>query len=98
MDKKILALLQQDGKLSNAKLAEMLNMSETPCWRRVKRLENEGYIESYQANLNKRKLGYGVLAFVQLTYTAHDPKTTNDFIDIIHIDQNLIKLTQTFNS
>ncbi len=71
---KILALLQKDGKLSNAKLAEKLNMSETPCWRRVKRLENEGYIESYQANLNKRKLGYGVLAFVQLTYTAHDTK------------------------
>ncbi len=81
VDKKILALLQKDGKLSNAKLAEKLNMSETPCWRRVKRLENEGYIESYQANLNKRKLGYGVLAFVQLTYTAHDTKTTSDFID-----------------
>ena len=64
VDKKILALLQKDGKLSNAKLAEKLNMSETPCWRRVKRLENEGYIESYQANLNKRKLGYGVLASV----------------------------------
>jgi len=41
VDKKILALLQKDGKLSNAKLAEKLNMSETPCWRRVKRLENE---------------------------------------------------------
>ena len=84
VDKKILALLQKDGKLSNAKLAEKLNMSETPCWRRVRRLESEGYIESYQANLNKRKLGYGVLAFVQLTYTAHDTKTTSDFIDIIH--------------
>ena len=47
VDKKILALLQKDGKLSNAKLAEKLNMSETPCWRRVRRLESEGYIESY---------------------------------------------------
>ena len=90
VDKKILALLQKDGKLSNAKLAEKLNMSETPCWRRVKRLENDGYIESYQANLNKRKLGYGVLAFVQLTYTAHDTKTTSDFIDIIKHCDNVL--------
>ena len=90
VDKKILALLQKDGKLSNAKLAEKLNMSETPCWRRVRRLESEGYIESYQANLNKRKLGYGVLAFVQLTYTAHDTKTTSNFIDIIQRCDNVL--------
>ncbi|MAG64882.1 AsnC family transcriptional regulator [Alteromonas sp. V450] len=95
VDKKILALLQQDGKLSNAKLAEMLNMSETPCWRRVKRLESEGYIESYQANLNKRKLGYGVLAFVQLTYIAHDTKTTAEFEAIISNCDNVLSCHNT---
>ena len=94
-DKKILALLQQDGRLANAKLAEQLNMSETPCWRRVKRLESEGYIESYQANLDKRKLGYGVLAFVQLTYIAHDTKTTNDFISIINNCDNVLSCHNT---
>ncbi|MEC8373843.1 MAG: Lrp/AsnC family transcriptional regulator, partial [Pseudomonadota bacterium] len=82
-DFSILSLLQDDGKLSNAKLAEKLNLSETPCWRRVKRLEAEGYIDSYQANLNKRKLGFGVMAFVQLTYTAHDNKTTENFEALI---------------
>lgn len=97
-DKKILALLQQDGKLSNAKLAEQLNMSETPCWRRVKRLESEGYIESYQANLNRRKLGYGVLAFVQLTYTVHDTKTTTDFIRIIDSSDNVLSCHNTTGS
>nr|WP_269203811.1 Lrp/AsnC family transcriptional regulator [Chromobacterium paludis] len=64
-------LLQQDGRLSNAKLAEQVSLSETPCWRRLKRLEGEGYIEGYRAVLNRKKLGYGVLAFVQVGFGSH---------------------------
>jgi DNA-binding Lrp family transcriptional regulator len=62
MDKinaEMLELLQQDGRMSNAKLAEHLSMSEAPCWRRLKKLEESGIIEGYQANLNRRKLGLG---------------------------------------
>ncbi|WP_291733883.1 winged helix-turn-helix transcriptional regulator, partial [Leisingera sp. F5] len=62
----LLTLLQDDGRMTNAKLAERIGMSETPCWRRLKRLEESGIIEGYQANLNRRKLGLGVMAFVQL--------------------------------
>jgi DNA-binding Lrp family transcriptional regulator len=94
-DFSILSLLQDDGKLSNAKLAEKLNLSETPCWRRVKRLEAEGYIDSYQANLNKRKLGFGVMAFVQLTYTAHDNKTTENFEALIVECDNVLSCHNT---
>ena len=47
----ILDQLQRDGRMSNAKLADHLRMSETPCWRRLKKLEESGVIESYQANL-----------------------------------------------
>lgn len=94
-DFSILSLLQDDGKLSNAKLAEKLNLSETPCWRRVKRLEAEGYIDSYQANLNKRKLGFGVMAFVQLTYTAHDNKTTENFEALIAGCDNVLSCHNT---
>ena len=53
----MLTLLQDDGRMSNAKLAETLSMSETPCWRRLKRLEESGIIEGYQARLNRRKIG-----------------------------------------
>ena len=70
-DRQILALLQQDGRLSNAKLAERLNLSETPCWRRLKRLESEGYIDGYQARLNRRKLGMTVIGFAQVTLGDH---------------------------
>lgn len=70
-DRRILTLLQQDGRLTNAKLAEQLNLSETPCWRRLKRLESEGYIEGYQARLNRHKLGLGVIGFAQVTLGDH---------------------------
>lgn len=53
----ILNLLQENGRMTNARLAEAIGMSETPCWRRLKRLEESGVIEGYQANLNRRKLG-----------------------------------------
>lgn len=82
-DTLILKRMQEDGRLSNAKLSGELAMSETPCWRRLKRLEELGYIQSYQANLDRRKLGLGVLAFVQLTCTQHDRETTRAFEDIV---------------
>jgi Transcriptional regulators len=70
-DRALLELVQRDGRMSNAKLAEALSLSETPCWRRLKRLEAEGVIEGYQANVNRRSLGYGVLALVELCFASH---------------------------
>lgn len=78
-DRTILRLLQEDGTLSNAKLAERLALSVTPCWRRIRRLEEEGFIDGYQANLNRRKLGFGVLAFVQLSFDIHTDDSANRF-------------------
>ena len=71
VDRAILRALQADGRLSNARLAEQLGLSETPCWRRLKRLESEGYIAGYQARLNRQKLGYGVVAFAQVSFGNH---------------------------
>lgn len=67
----ILALLQADGRLSNARLAEQVNLSEAPCWRRVRRLEGEGVIQGYQAVLDRARLGYEVLAFVLVSLGNH---------------------------
>lgn len=74
LDKTDLAILrevQADGRLSNAKLSEKLALSETPCWRRLKRLESDGFIEGYQAILSRKKLGYGVVGFAQVTIGDH---------------------------
>lgn len=85
IDRRILRMLQEDGTLSNAKLAERLALSVTPCWRRLRRLEEEGFIDDYQANLNRRKLGYGVLAFVQLGFDVH----TNDAVG--HFEEAILR-------
>ena len=83
MDLALLRLLQHNGTLSNAALAEQLNLSVTPCWRRRKRLEEEGYIASYQANLDRRRLGYQVLAFVQIRFGAHTDEAPDRFESVI---------------
>ena len=51
----ILIALQKDGRLSNRELADCIGLSSAPCWRRLKRLEDEGYIKGYTAELNAKK-------------------------------------------
>ena len=70
-DISLLKLLQEDGRISNAKIAERLTLSEAPCWRRRKRLEESGFIDYYQANLNRERLGFGVLALVHICFSNH---------------------------
>jgi len=82
-DLAILRALQGNGRLSNAKLSEKLSLSETPCWRRLKRLEAEGFIEGYQANLSRKKLGYGVVAFVQVTLGNHAGEAPMQFEKLV---------------
>jgi len=83
VDKAILQHLQQDGAMSTPKLAEQLALSVTPCWRRLKRLEEEGYIKGYQANLDRRKLGLDVLAFVSLSFGNVGDQQPNHFEALI---------------
>ena len=69
LDKFDLAILQQlqaDGRLSNAELAHRVGLSAAPCWRRVRALEEGGFIKGYRAEIDRHKIGLGVLAFVRL--------------------------------
>ena len=87
--------LQQDGRLSNARLAEQLALSEASCWRRQKRLEETGVIEGYKAILNRRKLGIGVMAFVQIVCTQHSEEVTAAFERIIQACPNVLACHNT---
>ncbi|MEO7853824.1 MAG: Lrp/AsnC family transcriptional regulator [Rubrivivax sp.] len=80
IDVRILALLQQDGRMTNVELAERVALSPTPCLRRVKRLEEEGIISRYRAELEKSKLGLSVTAFVCVNIADHGPKATEAFL------------------
>ncbi len=65
-DLAILGELQRDARLTNAELAQRVGLSAAPCWRRVRALEQSGFILGYRAELDRRKIGLGVLAFVRL--------------------------------
>jgi DNA-binding Lrp family transcriptional regulator len=66
-DRKILEALQEDARLSSAELAERVALTTSPCWRRVKRLEEEGVITGYQARVDPARLGYQVTAIVHIS-------------------------------
>ena len=65
-DLAILQHLQEDGRLTNSELAQRVGLSAAPCWRRVRALETAGFITGYRAEINRHKIGLGVLAFVRL--------------------------------
>lgn len=70
-DRKILAILQADGRLSNQDVAEKVSLSPSPCLRRIKRLEDAGVIRQYAALLDPAKIGLGLLAYVNVRLEKH---------------------------
>ncbi len=79
----ILEALQEDGRLSNRDLAEKVGLSAAPCWRRVKRLEEEGYIRAYVALLNPKRIGIQVVAFAEISLDNHHADTLAAFIEAV---------------
>ena len=78
-DQRILRELRNDGRLSNAKLAERLGLSATPCWNRVRALEEAGVIEGYAALLNQKALGLPDTVIIEVKLAKHDERTLDRF-------------------
>lgn len=78
-DRRILALLQQDASLPIAEIAERVGLSPSPCWRRIQKLEEEGYIRGRVALLDPAKLNVGVTVFVSIRTSQHNPKWLESF-------------------
>jgi Lrp/AsnC family transcriptional regulator, leucine-responsive regulatory protein len=85
LDLRLLQALQNDARLSTAELGEQLALSQSPTWRRLKRLEQEGVITGYQAVLDRRKLGLPVLAVVHISMDSHDDKTARKFEEVVQL-------------
>jgi DNA-binding Lrp family transcriptional regulator len=79
----ILGELQHDARLSNAELATRIGLSAAPTWRRVKWLEQQGYITGYRAEIDRRKIGLGVLAFVRVDAERNNAAATQALEDAI---------------
>lgn len=79
IDRAILEALQAEGRLTNVELARAVALSPSPCLRRVKRLEERGYIDGYSARLDRRRLGLGLTVFVDLRYEGHSDENAETF-------------------
>lgn len=78
VDRTLLRLLQKDGRMPISRLASAVSLSETPCWRRIKRLEKEGYIQGCSVRIDRRKVGYDLIVFVHLAVNIHTVEATRD--------------------
>ena len=76
---KILRLLQDDARVTNQDLADKVGMSASPCWRKVRKLEEEGVIQGYRAVLDRKKIGLGVMVFVRVAIDSHSEAEAKKF-------------------
>ena len=82
-DVAILVHLQLDARQTNAELASRVGLSAAPCWRRVRALEEAGFITGYRADINRHKIGLGVLAFVRLDADRNNGDATRQLEESI---------------
>jgi Lrp/AsnC family leucine-responsive transcriptional regulator len=78
-DRQIVRELQRDGRLTNQDLAERVNLSPSPCLRRVRLLEEAGVITGYSADVDARACGFQITAFIRITLQRHDREAVDSF-------------------
>ena len=83
IDRKILAVLQEDASLSVADIGEKVGLSSTPCWKRIQRLEAEGVIQKRVALVDSDKIGLGVTVFVSIETGDHSQDWLSHFADMV---------------
>ena len=83
IDRKILAVLQEDASLSVAEIGNRVGLSSTPCWKRIQRLEAEGVIQKRVAIINQDKLGLGVTVFVSVETEDHSGEWLTGFAKLV---------------
>ncbi|KOC87686.1 Lrp/AsnC family transcriptional regulator [Winslowiella iniecta] len=75
----LLSALQSEGRMTNQELADRSGMAASPCWRRIRQFEQQGVIKGYQANLDRKKLGFGILAFIRIKIDSHNAEQAMRF-------------------
>nr|WP_294870291.1 Lrp/AsnC family transcriptional regulator [uncultured Pedobacter sp.] len=94
IDLRLLKILGENSKYTTKELASMVNLSASPVYERIRRLENEGYIRKYIAVLDAEKFNQGFIVFCNIKLKQHDRNIGNNFVkDILQIDE----VTECFN-
>ena len=91
IDRKILRMLQENSKITNAYLSKQIGLSPAPTLERVRKLEKKGIIIGYHAQLNLSKIGLGVSTFVLVSLKEHNKKNINIFLNKINKVKNVIE-------
>lgn len=90
-EKLILKTLQRNGRASTQELSEIVGLSPSPCWRRVKRLETDGYITRYAAVLDSKKLGLTAFAHVQISLSDHSDAAVEKFQNFVSQQDHILE-------
>ncbi|MEP5731080.1 MAG: Lrp/AsnC family transcriptional regulator [Sulfitobacter sp.] len=88
---RILKALQRDGRASTQDLSAAVGLSPSPCWRRVKRLEKDGYIKRYAAILDSKKVGLHALAHVQVSLIDHNKSSIDQFQTFVQASEQVLE-------
>ncbi len=91
IDRKILSILQEDGRIANLKLAEAVALSPTAVLARVQRLTRDGFILGYEARLNPLKLGAGMLVFVEVLLDRTTPNVFDQFKAAVQVHPEIME-------
>jgi Lrp/AsnC family transcriptional regulator len=96
IDTKILTLLQRDASLSTAELAERVGLSQSPCWRRIQRLRDDGYIKSQVVILDREKLGFQMKIFAQVKMARLTDEERAEFVRAIQSIPEIVECYTVF--
>lgn len=88
-DRKLLEALQKDARATNQELAEQIGLSSSPCWRRVRQLEEKGVISGYVTLLDPSALGLSVIAYAHVSLSSHHPDALAKFETLIRNRSNV---------
>ena len=91
IDKKIIFILQRQADLPLSEISKRVGLSQTPCWNRIKKLEEDGVIEKKVTLINKRKVNLTVTVFLMITVRNHNSDWTNKLIEILKKYKNILE-------
>lgn len=97
-DRKILDLMQRDGALTIAEIAERAGLSQSPCWRRIQRMRQEGIILGQTTQLDRRKIGLNAQIFAQVRLSAKGRESIEEFSRAIHAFKEVLDCYVTLGS
>ncbi len=96
IDRLILSALREDGRLTIAQLSERVGLSSSPCWTRLKRLENLKIIDGYTANINPKSIGINELFFIEITLERHDDEILDQFSETLANMPEVVEVSTAF--